>query len=139
MSTYFAHSEEETVSLAKKIGGELKPRHILFLQGDLGAGKTTFVKGLASSFNREKNLVSSPTFQLLHIYEGAPPIFHFDLYRLKDSKEFIHLGFDELFEKDAIVCVEWPERIQDLAIQADTLITITHEGNEMRKIHVEKV
>src|ERR1700751_1731201 len=118
MSTYFAHSEEETVSLAKKIAAELQPNHILFLQGDLGAGKTTFVKGLASSFNIEKNLVSSPTFQLLHIYEGTVPIFHFDLYRLKDSKEFTHMGFDELFEKDAIICVEWPERIEDLAIQA---------------------
>jgi tRNA threonylcarbamoyladenosine biosynthesis protein TsaE len=84
---------------------------VLALSGDLGAGKTTFVQGLALGLGIEE-VVQSPTFVLLNIYQDR--LFHFDLYRLKQSSDFIGLGFEEYFQKGGICAIEWPDRIAPL-------------------------
>ncbi len=98
---------------------------ILALQGDLGAGKTTFVQGLAKGLGIS-DLVQSPTFTYLQIYEGAVPLYHFDLYRLNNESDFVLLGFEEYFDMGGIVVIEWPERIASLIPPSAQLITLSH-------------
>ena len=90
-----SNSEEETKLCAGKLAGQLKAGDIIFLQGDLGAGKTTFVKGMAQAFKVNSKKVNSPTFVLMNYYKGKLPIYHFDLYRLGSSQEIDTLDFDD--------------------------------------------
>ena len=102
--------------------------------GDLGAGKTTFVKGLASYFGIPEEVVLSPTFVYLNLYEN---IAHFDLYRLVGEEQFLSMGFDEYFETPFIACVEWPN-ILDKALPEETYwVTLTHHPAG-REIVIEK-
>lgn len=105
--------------------------------GDLGAGKTTLIKGIAKGaggiLERE---VTSPTFSYLHIYSGKVPIYHFDLYRLRNAKEFCALGFQEYLEGDGVCCIEWAERIKDLLPPHTFHICLEHEKEERRKIYL---
>jgi tRNA threonylcarbamoyladenosine biosynthesis protein TsaE len=128
-------SPEETLGFAHHLGQSLKPGAIIALFGELGAGKTTFLKGLIPAINgMSADEVSSPTFTYLHIYPG--PIFHFDLYRLKSAEEFSALGFEEYFSMDGIVCLEWAERIAPL-LPAHTLrIFIEHATENQRCINI---
>ncbi len=108
MPIFESDSPEMTRAIAHSFGASLPPSSIICLQGDLGAGKTTFVQGLVG----EEGIVSSPTFQYLNIYPSKPlTIYHFDLYRLVDSDAFLSMGFDEYLFADGITCLEWPERI----------------------------
>jgi tRNA threonylcarbamoyladenosine biosynthesis protein TsaE len=111
---YVSHSESETVALGREFGLTLSPNSIICFFGDLGAGKTTFIKGLAESVLGESVSVNSPTFVYLNIYKGKKPptaVYHFDLYRLHDSDDFLGMGFDELFYAGGVCCIEWSERI----------------------------
>ncbi len=101
---------EELIDLGRRMASELPPNTVLALSGELGAGKTTFVQGLAEGLGVE-GPVPSPTFVLLNVY---PALFHFDLYRLKSSADFLALGFGEYFEKGGVCVIEWPERIEEL-------------------------
>jgi len=103
------NSYEDTLLFGERLAAEL-PRSVLALSGDLGSGKTSFVQGLARGLGI-KERVQSPTFVLLNIYPG---LYHFDLYRLKNSEDFMGLGFHEYFEKEGICAIEWPDRIQDI-------------------------
>lgn len=126
-------SVEETLAFASSIKDELHPGSIICLSGDLGAGKTIFVKGVVRTMgNAAEREVSSPTFSYLHIYPGKIPIYHFDLYRLKNHEDFLALGFDEYFDKGGICCIEWPERIK--IPQHALCFHISHAGGEKRKI-----
>lgn len=106
---------------------------ILCFFGDLGAGKTTFIKGLMEGRGVDKSRVSSPTFVYMNIYEGQKPAYHFDLYRLKGSEEFLSMGFDEYLFSPGLKCIEWSEKIADILPQDVIKITITHlaEGREI--------
>lgn len=126
MLTYTPKSEEETRALAKLFSKTLLKGDILCFFGDLGAGKTTFIKGLASQFGVTEELVSSPTFQYVHIYEGSLPIFHFDLYRLRGTDDFLSLGFEEFFERQGITCIEWAEKIESILPKTAIRIFISH-------------
>ena len=106
-----SNSEEETKLCAQRFARQLKVGDIVFLKGDLGAGKTTFVKGLARAFKVASKKVNSPTFVLMNYYKGKLPIYHFDLYRLGDPKEFDTLDFDEYFYGKGISLIEWPEHL----------------------------
>ena len=88
-----SNSEEETMLCARHLASQLKAGDIVFLQGDLGAGKTTFVKGLAQAFKVSSKKVTSPTFVLMNYYKGRIPIYHFDLYRLEKPQGNGHAGF----------------------------------------------
>ena len=104
-------SEEETIRLGEKLGAELPPRATVLLIGDLGAGKTTLAKGLVRGLgagNPEE--VSSPTFTLIHEYSGTRKVYHIDLYRIEQARELDSLGLDEIFEREAVVLIEWGER-----------------------------
>lgn len=105
--------EAATQSLASLLGGIVEPGAVLLLEGDLGAGKTTFVKGLAQGLGIDPDEVSSPTFTLIHEYEGDMSLYHFDAYRLDDVSEFIELGAEEYFASDGVTAVEWGDRVRD--------------------------
>ena len=108
-------SEEATRDLAARLGALLRGGEILSLVGDLGAGKTTFVRGLAHGLGCENvRLVSSPTYVLEHIYPARHEIHHYDAYRLSCAEELAQLGFDEHIGTDAILVVEWGDRVTDV-------------------------
>lgn len=101
---------EETVEIAENLSGFLRPGDVITLEGDLGAGKTTFTKGLAKGLGI-KRTVNSPTFTIIKEYHGNMPLYHMDVYRLKDSME--DLGFDEYFNGEGVTVVEWAHLIED--------------------------
>jgi len=139
MNTFeeITNSAEETFQLGKRLGALLPGNSVLLFYGDLAAGKTTFIKGLvagANDFPFEE--VNSPTFVYLNLYEGNPTVYHFDLYRLHDSDEFLGMGFDEYFFSGGICCVEWAERIQDLHPSNAITVTMTHNKKNSRHIAI---
>jgi tRNA threonylcarbamoyladenosine biosynthesis protein TsaE len=103
-------SPEETLAFGRELGAKVPIGSIICLQGDLGAGKTTLMRGLVEGATKlPGDIVTSPTFPLLHIYYDR--IYHFDLYRIKGEDDFVALGFDEYLGEDNICCIEWSERI----------------------------
>ena len=112
-------SLETTEALANSLAKKLKAGNVLALTGGLGAGKTTFVKALAKALGSE-DLVQSPTFVYLQIYDAPLPLFHFDLYRMRSSEDFLSMGFEEFFFKGGITLIEWPQIISHL-LPADAL------------------
>jgi tRNA threonylcarbamoyladenosine biosynthesis protein TsaE len=136
---YYSISDEQTLSLGYQIGRQLPVNSILCFFGDLGAGKTTFIKGLASGATGcSCDEVGSPTFVYLNIYPGTsvkhPTVYHFDLYRLKDTDEFLSMGFDEYFFAGGICCVEWSEKIADILPQNCIKVVMAHQGGNARTI-----
>ena len=115
MPAFRTASEEETIALGERLARELPRRATVLLIGNLGAGKTTLAKGLVKGLgaaNPEE--VSSPTFTLIHEYGSPATVYHVDLYRLESAREVASLGLDELFDRDALVLIEWGERFPDL-------------------------
>lgn len=111
MTTYRTTSERETGQVAATLAQSLAPGSVLLLHGDLGAGKTAFVRGLAEGLGASADEVSSPTFTLVHEYRGGRlPLVHADLYRLPDGVALEDLGFDD-GDEAAILAIEWPERL----------------------------
>jgi len=131
---FTTHSPQETQDIAYKIAQVLGSRGVICLFGDLGAGKTTFVKGI---LNDPSIAVVSPTYTYLNIYPGNPPLYHFDLYRLKGEEEFLSMGFEEYFWTEGICCVEWSEKItQILPPEAVQVTLVSLEHSNQRKIEV---
>lgn len=129
---FIVHSVQETEQLAAKLAALLTPPDVITLEGDLGAGKTTFTKALAKGLGIMRT-VSSPTFTILKQYEGTYPFNHLDVYRLADSDE--DLGWDELFYGDAISVIEWAHLIEDdLPRERLEIRIVHHEDVETRKI-----
>jgi tRNA threonylcarbamoyladenosine biosynthesis protein TsaE len=128
-------SPEETRAFARSFAESLKVPSVICLYGDLGAGKTTFVKGLASAFGLEEKHIKSPTFVLLHEYEGYVPLYHFDFYRLSDGGEdCCDILSDILERKDGIVVIEWPERLEKHLPKDRISLYFTHESEMVRLI-----
>ncbi len=128
---YETHSSEETESFAIKLAQLLQPRDVITLEGDLGAGKTTFTKGLAKGLKISKT-VNSPTFTIIKEYQGRLPLYHMDVYRLDDSYE--DLGFDEYFEGSGVTVVEWAHLIEEQLPASLLTISIQRIGDTSRKI-----
>ena len=116
MKQFTSDSENETIAVAQDFARGLKPGSVIALSGDLGSGKTQFVKGVAVGLGlKDPDEVKSPTFAIMHIYESRVPVYHFDLYRLETVKEVRDIGFEELIgDGQAVTCVEWPERAGSL-------------------------
>ncbi len=127
-------SLEETVQLAEQLAQLLTPPDVVTLEGDLGAGKTTFTQALAKGLGVTRT-VSSPTFTIIKQYEGIYPLNHLDVYRLEDSEE--DLGWDELFYGDAISIVEWAQYIKQDLPENRLAIRITRTGDTTRLIELE--
>jgi tRNA threonylcarbamoyladenosine biosynthesis protein TsaE len=136
--TYRTASEEETIALGVRLAGELPRRGVVLLIGNLGAGKTTLAKGIAHGRGAaEPEEVSSPTFTLIHEY-GAD-VYHIDLYRLDEPRQVATLGLDELFDRDALVLVEWGERFPELMPAQRTEIYLRAGVNDEREIEVKSL
>ncbi len=110
-----SNSVEETESIAADLAAKLVGGECIALQGDLGAGKTQFVRGLVRGLGGNPRLVSSPTFMLLNIYDsGRLTVYHLDAYRVHGSEDFESIGFSELLEQGGVVVVEWASRVKEL-------------------------
>jgi tRNA threonylcarbamoyladenosine biosynthesis protein TsaE len=139
---YETKSSAGTIAIGRKLAELLTPPRLLILTGDLGAGKTTLVKGIATALGAaDPDEVTSPTFTLIHEYagslEGKPvKLLHLDLYRLDAERQLDTLGLEELRTEDAIVLVEWGEKFKSIRKHADGEISITSTGGDTRKITV---
>ena len=132
--TFTTNSEQETFALGEKIAGTLQPGTFVLLHGDLGAGKTAFVRGLASGLGANPDDVSSPTFVLIQHYKGRVPLVHVDLYRLDSGAAVDDLGLEEMAD-GAVVAVEWAERLPR-QIEDSVTVKIEDLGNDARRITV---
>ncbi len=126
------HSDDQTVELARSVARRLRAGDVLLLVGDLGAGKTTFVRGLALGLGLDPDSVSSPTFTLIQEYRGHPTLYHVDLYRLEGA-EIDDLGLDELAAGDAIVAIEWAEKLRERPAGA-VEVRLEDRGDDVREI-----
>jgi tRNA threonylcarbamoyladenosine biosynthesis protein TsaE len=114
--TVITASPQETIEFAKRFAAGVKPGTVLCLEGQLGSGKTTFIKGLAEGLGLKRpDQVKSPTFVLMHIYKTQTPLYHFDCYRLNSLEELENIGFQDFVnDPHAISCVEWAEKAASL-------------------------
>jgi tRNA threonylcarbamoyladenosine biosynthesis protein TsaE len=135
--TITTHSEEETSSVGQSIARSLAPGSIVLLQGELGAGKTAFVRGMAEGLGIDPREVSSPTFTLIQHYDGGRlPLHHVDLYRL-GSIEVESLGLEELTSSGGVTAIEWPDRLPQ-PFDDCVLVRIEHEDDETRTILIAR-
>ena len=138
--TYRTASEEETVALGERLAGDLPGRGVVLLIGNLGAGKTTLAKGIVHGRGAaEHDEVSSPTFTLIHEYGPLGNVYHIDLYRLEEARQVATLGLEEIFDRDALVLIEWGERFPQLMPAERTEIYIRPRQNDEREIEVRQV
>jgi tRNA threonylcarbamoyladenosine biosynthesis protein TsaE len=128
-------SQEEMMQFGKKVASSLSSNTVLAIQGDLGAGKTTFIKGIvAATLEISPSTINSPTFTYLNIYQGQPTFFHFDLYRLKNEEDFFRLGFVDFLDAGGICCIEWPERIQKILPKETVWIHLSYQDATKRML-----
>jgi tRNA threonylcarbamoyladenosine biosynthesis protein TsaE len=129
------HSEAETANAARDLARTLTPGSAVLLSGDLGAGKTAFVRGLAAGLGIDPAEVSSPTFTLIQEYRGGRfPLFHVDLYRLNEAREIEELGLEELAEA-GVLAIEWAEKLPRMLPDA-VRVAIEDAGGDTRTIHI---
>jgi tRNA threonylcarbamoyladenosine biosynthesis protein TsaE len=134
---YITHSAEQTIELGRSLASTLKDLRLVILRGDMGAGKTTLVKGIAEGLNAaSQDDVTSPTFTLIHEYRGPEvTLYHADLYRIDTPRELETLGLDEMLaEEGNLVLVEWGEKFPRLLAECDAEVRIERVGEQERKI-----
>lgn len=129
---FVSHSVNDTYAFAKKVADKLKGGEVIILRGDLGAGKTTFTKGLAKALGVEET-VTSPTFTYVKEYYGRLPLYHFDMYRVADADEVYELGLEEYFYKGGVVVVEW-NKFDD--VKDPLVIDVKAVGEGVREFNV---
>jgi tRNA threonylcarbamoyladenosine biosynthesis protein TsaE len=132
------HSPEETIAFGRTLTQLLAPPRLVLLRGDLGAGKTTLVKGIAAAFDAaSEEDVTSPTFTLVHEYRGPrAKLFHIDLYRVDTPRELETLGLDDLRSDDSILLIEWGEKFPRLLRDRDVEISLERQGESERRIRI---
>jgi tRNA threonylcarbamoyladenosine biosynthesis protein TsaE len=132
-----SHSVTETESIAAELARTLRGGECIALHGDLGAGKTHFVRGLVRGLAGNERSVSSPTFVLLNVYDtGRLKVFHLDAYRVHGAEDFDAIGFSELLEQGGVVAVEWPEKVGGLLPASRITVTIAATGAHRREIKI---
>jgi tRNA threonylcarbamoyladenosine biosynthesis protein TsaE len=133
-----AHSTEETIAFGRSLAPLLAPPKLVLLRGDLGAGKTTLVKGIAAAFEAaSEEDVTSPTFTLVHEYRGPRAnLYHIDLYRVDTSRQLETLGLDDLIAENSILLIEWGEKFPRFERERDIEITLDRLGEQDRRIRV---
>ncbi len=135
--TYFSRSVQDTEFLGAALAKALSPGDIVAFTGDLGAGKTAFIRGMASGLGLEDR-VTSPTYTIVNEYIGTVPLFHFDLYRLGGSDELYDIGWEDYISRGGICAVEWSERAADELIDC-VKVSISRISDNERRITIEGV
>ncbi|MDD6189799.1 MAG: tRNA (adenosine(37)-N6)-threonylcarbamoyltransferase complex ATPase subunit type 1 TsaE [Clostridiales bacterium] len=130
------HSEKETEAAGAELAKTLAPGSVVAMYGDLGAGKTAFVRGMSRGLGIDFP-VSSPTFTVVNEYPGKTPLFHFDMYRLGSADELFDIGWDDYLQRGGICAVEWSENVEDAFEPGTVKVTITKLGDTEREILVE--
>lgn len=135
MKKYISNSVEDTNKIAEKFARTIEPGQIVLLVGDLGAGKTAFVKGVVKALHGDPDQVTSPTFTIVNEYSLDDfPIYHFDLYRLENPNELYNIGFEEYFYGSGVCFIEWPERASDFFDDNTIVVNIKKLGDNKREI-----
>jgi len=137
---FVTHSREETEALGARLADALSEGRVVAFTGDLGAGKTAFVSGMAKALGVEER-VTSPTFTIVNEYEGGRlPLFHFDMYRLSGADELFHIGWEDYLARGGVCAVEWSENVAE-AMEADAVrVSIVRgDGDDDRMITIEGV
>ena len=132
------HSAEETIAFGRTLAELLAPPKLVLLRGDLGAGKTTLVKGIAAGFEAAaEEDVTSPTFTLVHEYRGPRAnLYHIDLYRIDTQRELETLGLDDLRSDSSVLLIEWGEKFPHLVRERDVEISLERDGESGRRIRI---
>jgi tRNA threonylcarbamoyladenosine biosynthesis protein TsaE len=132
-------SAEETIALGRELAALLAPPKIVLLRGNLGAGKTTIVKGIAQGFQAaEEEDVTSPTFTLIHEYRGPKAtLYHIDLYRVDTQRELETLGLDDLMTENSVLLIEWGEKFERFERERDVRIGLESGANDERRITID--
>lgn len=134
------HSPEETMELGRGLARQFKPPCLILLEGELGSGKTTLVKGIVEGLGvAPENEVTSPSFTLVHEYGREKKVYHVDLYRVEGPRELETLGLDDLQDSQALVIVEWGEKLGNHARSPQVRIRLEHLESDDRRIIVERV
>src|SRR5579859_3871253 len=133
-------SPEQTVALGRELIAQLQPPKVVLLSGNLGAGKTTLVKGIVEGFKAAaQEEVTSPTFTLIHEYRSPEvDIYHIDLYRVDTQRELETLGIDDLFSPRSLIIIEWGEKFERFRKERDVEIVIERTGEEQRRIRISQ-
>ena len=134
--TVTTHSEEETEALGERLAKCLRAGAVVALYGDLGAGKTAFVRGMARGLEIEE-AVSSPTFTIVNEYPGDPALFHFDMYRLKNAEELYGIGWEDYLDRNGICVTEWSERIEEALPEDAVRVRIRRLSDSERSVSIE--
>lgn len=137
LQIFITHSEKETEALGESLASEFKDGTVLAMYGDLGAGKTAFVRGLAKGMGLSCR-VSSPTFTIVNEYEGERELIHFDMYRLSSSDELFDIGWEDYLARGAVCAVEWSENVDDAFFGDETVIRIEKLSDTDRRISIEE-
>ena len=133
---YITNSPEQTEALGAALGQRLSPGAVIAYQGDLGAGKTAFTRGVALGLGAGER-VTSPTYTIVNEYlSGKYPLFHFDMYRLASSDELFDIGWEDYLERGGVCAVEWSENVAD-AMEGAIVVTIEKLGEDTRRITIE--
>lgn len=135
---YHTKSERETEELGRKLAGHLSPGTVIAYEGDLGAGKTAFTRGLARGLGIADR-VTSPTYTIVNEYAGEVPLFHFDMYRLTSSEDLFDIGWEDYLSRGGVCAVEWSEQVADALPEGTVYVTLTRhpEHDGWRSITVE--
>ena len=135
--TFKSVSATETINFGERLGKLLAPGHVIVLLGELGAGKTTMVKGIVQGLGvTDRRAVKSPTFALVHRYEGRIPVYHFDAYRLENAQEMLDIGSDEMIYGKGVSIIEWADRVPGCLPEKYLMITLTSISKNERKIEL---
>ena len=129
-------NEAEMIAFGKRIGETIFPQSIITLTGDLGAGKTTFTKGIGQGLEIKK-IINSPTFTIVKVYSGRMTLYHFDAYRLEGADD--DLGFEEMFEDDGLCVIEWSQFIEDIIPEERLEIEIIKNEDETRSLKLHPI
>lgn len=135
---FVSHSINQTQRCGSQLAQLLMPGVVILLEGDLGAGKTTFTKGLARGLGVE-GYVNSPTFTLVNEYEGRLPVYHLDCYRLENGKEALDFGIEEYLYGDGVTIIEWPERISEILPSDCIRVSLSYLTETKRSLRLEPV
>lgn len=139
MTNYISHSEAETEQLGESLARQLQAGDVVACRDGLGASKTAFTRGLARGLGYQGR-VTSPTFTIVNEYEGSPPLFHFDMYRLEDEEDLFDIGWEDYLTRGGICAVEWSERVSRALPPETITVTISHhpEDAAWRTITIER-